>query len=249
MRTKIVLAVSFLLLAALLVGCGSVALAQPAGAGSAQSDQANPRTMSVNGTGKVYLIPDIAYVSIGVHSEGKNASEVVSANNEQADKVKDSLKSAGVDVKDIQTTNFSIYPQPKYDANGQPTGEIVYIVDNTVYVTVRDIAEVGAILDAAVKSGANTIYGIQFDVSEKDEAISQAREEAVKNAQKVADELATAAGVTLGPVLNISSYSWVPVPLYDGKGGGAAVAEAINVPVSPGQMVLTVDVSMVYEIR
>jgi uncharacterized protein len=249
MRNKLFFFTLLILLAGLLSACGSVAYAGNAGAPAAQSDQPPLRTLSVNGTGRIYLVPDIAYVSIGVHTEGSNASEVVAANNQQSEKVKNSLKAAGIDIKDIQTTNFSIYPQPKYDDKGQATGEVTYVVDNTVYVTVRDISKVGAILDAAVKAGANSIYGIQFDVADKSEALSQARAEAVKDAQRTADELATAAGVTLGAVQTISSYSSVPQPIYDGRGGGMAVAEAVNIPVSPGQMVLTVDVSMIYEIR
>lgn len=249
MRNKFFFFTLLLLLAGLLSACGGVAYARDDGASASQIDQPPLRTLSVNGTGKVYLVPDIAYISIGVHTEGKNASEAVATNNEQSEKVKNSLKAAGIDVKDIQTTNFSIYPQPKYDSSGQPTGEIIYVVDNTVYVTVRDISKVGAILDAAVKAGANNIYGIQFDVADKSEALSEARDQAVKDAQKTAQELAQAAGVNLGPIQTISSYSNMPVPVYDGRGGGLATTEAINVPVSPGQMVLTVDVSMVYEIK
>jgi uncharacterized protein len=241
MRTKIFLLMSVLVVASLITGCAGVA--------AAQTEQPFPRTMNVNGTGKVYLVPDIAYINIGVHTENKNASEAVAANTAQTEKVIASLKAAGVDAKDVQTTNFSIYPQQKYDNNGQPTGEIVYMVDNTVAITVRDIEKLGELLDAAVKAGANNIYGITFDVSDKEAALAQARADAVANAQQIAKELADASGVTLGQVITISSYGGTPVPVYEGKGGGMASAEAASVPVSPGQMVLTVDVAMVYEIR
>jgi hypothetical protein len=241
MRTKIFLLMLVLVVASLVTGCAGVA--------AAQTEQPTPRTMNVNGTGKVYLVPDIAYINIGVHTENKNASEAVSANTAQTEKVIASLKAAGVDAKDIQTTNFSIYPQQKYDTNGQPTGEIIYMVDNTVAITVRDISKLGELLDAAVKAGANNIYGITFDVSDKEAALSQARADAVANAQQIAKELADASGVTLGQVMTISSYGGTPVPIFEGKGGGMASAEAASVPVSPGQMVLTVDVAMVYEIR
>jgi hypothetical protein len=241
MRTKISLLLLVFLIASLVTSCAGVA--------AAQSEQSASRTMNVNGTGKVYLVPDIAYINIGVHTENKNASEAVEANTAQAQKVVDSLKAAGVEEKDIQTTNFSIYPQQKYDPNGQPTGEIIYMVDNTVAITVRDIAKLGKLLDVAVKAGANNIYGITFDISDKEAALSQARELAVEDAQQIATELADASGVTLGQILTISSFGGIPVPIYEGKGGSMVAAEAANVPVSPGQMVLTVDVTMVYEIR
>jgi len=247
MKTKLIFLFSIFLLAGLLTACGTPALARSAGDLSAQTDQPPMRTMNVTGTGKVYLTPDIVYINVGVHTEGPNAAEAVAQNNSQAAKLKSSLIASGVAEKDIQTTNFSIYPQQKFDDKGQPTGEITYMVDNTVAITVRDTSKVGDVLDAAVKAGANNIFGIQFDVEDKSEAMSQAREAAVKNAETVANELATAAGVTLGPIQTISSYGGAPVPIYEGKGGGMAAAS--NVPVSPGQMVLTVDVSMVYEIR
>lgn len=249
MRNKYFLFTLMILLAGLLSACGGIAYARYPEAPVTQADQQPLRTLSVNGTGRVYLVPDIAYISIGVHTEGKNAAEVVANNAELSEKVKNALKAAGIDVKDMQTTNFSIYPQAKYDDQGQPTGVITYVVDNTVYVTVREIDEVGVILDTAVKAGANNIYGIQFDVADKNKALSEARIQAVQDAQKTADELAQASGVTLGAVQTISSYNSPPVPVYDARGGGMAVEQAANVPVSPGQMVLTVDVSVVYEIR
>lgn len=250
MRNKFFYMIGIVLLVGLLAGIAGVAFAKnPAQTGSG-TEQPPMRTMNVNGTGKAYLTPDIAYINIGVQTENKDASEAVASNNTQVMKVTAALKAAGVAEKDIQTTNFSIYPQPKYDDKGQPTGEITYVVQNTVSVTVRDLTKIGDILDAAVKAGANNIYGIQFDVLDKSAALTLAREEAVKNAQVAANDLAKASGVTLGPIQNISSYGGgSPVYLSEGKGGGMAVAEAASVPVSAGQMVLTVDVNIVYEIR
>jgi len=250
MRKKLFYIIGICLTAVLLAGIAGVAFARNPGQAASGTDQPPLRTMNVNGTGKAYLTPDIAYINIGVQTEKKDASEAVASNNTQVQKVTTALKAAGVDEKDIQTTNFSIYPQPKFDDKGQPTGEITYVVQNTVSVTVRDIAKIGDILDSAVKAGANNIYGIQFDVSDKNEALTLAREQAVKNAEKAANDLAKASGVTLGAVQTISSYGGgPPVYLSEGKGGGMAVAVAASVPVSSGQMVLSVDVNIVYEIR
>lgn len=132
---------------------------------------------------------------------------------------------------------------------GKPSGEITYVVENTVYVTVRNLENIGKLLDAAVSAGANQIYGIQFDVADKSAALSEARKGAVANAQAVAQELAEAAGVTLGEIQTINIVSGgSPIPVFDNRGGMLA-AEAASVPVSAGQMVLTVDVSLVYAIR
>lgn len=249
MRTKTYLVVSLMILAALLAGYAGVAFAQT-DAPAAQGEETKvTRTLTVTGSGKVYLTPDIAYITIGVHTEGENAAETVASNNAQAQKVIDALKAQGIDDKDIQTTNFSIYPQQEYDNEGKPTGKIKYIVDNSVFVTVRDIANVGDVLDATVSAGANSISGIQFDVADKTAALSEARKAAVNDARVKADELAEAAGVTVGAVQTISEYtSGGAQPMYDIR-AAAPMAEAASVPVQAGQMLLTVEVNIVYEIR
>lgn len=246
MRNKLTL-ITVLALIAILATVGAAA----AQGSTEATTGAVTRTISVNGTGKVYLNPDIAYVTIGVHTENKDAAQAVAQNNAQSVKVKEALTGMGVDAKDIQTSNFSIYPQQQYDQTGKPTGEINYVVDNQLYVTVRDLETIGDLLDTVVKAGANSIYGIQFDVADRSKAQSEARKLAVADAQAQAEELADAAGVTLGPVQTISTASiQTPVPLYEkGMGGGAAVAAPSTVPVSAGQMVLQADVYMVFAIQ
>ena len=206
-----------------------------------------PRTLNVTGSGKTFIVPDIATISIGVHTEGKDAAEAVASNNAQAQKVAQALQGMGVDGKDIQTSNFSIFPQQQFDDTGKVIGTI-YVVDNTVYVTVRQLDKLGELLNVVVDTGANSIYGIQFDVENKQPALSDARKAAVENAQAQAEELAQAAGVTLGEVQSFNAFGGFPVPVFEGKGGGGQ-ALAAEVPVSPGQLTLTVEVSIVYEIK
>jgi len=210
-----------------------------------------PHTLNVNGAGQVFLTPDVAYIYIGVHTENESAAIAVSENTDRATAVAQALQDFGVDPKDIRTTNFSIYPYQNYGMDGMPTGTI-YAVDNTVYVTVRDLAQLGELLDAVVQAGANTINSITFDVSDRSAALSEARTAAVENAVAIAEELADAAGVELGDVINISFYDAIPYPVYDtfaGKGGGGGAPMEAAVPVNPGQMSLTVTVSITYEIK
>lgn len=269
MRNKLFLIIVSVMLVVALSACGPVASALsasniqaggPSNAAPAQSastpqqavtQSASPaiRSLSVTGEGRATLTPDMAYVNIGVHTENADVGEALAANEALALKVADAIKSMGVDAKDIQTTNFNIYPQQQYGPNGQIT-DTKYVVENTVYVTLRDLSKLGDLLDTAVHAGANNIYGVQFDVADKSAALSQARKEAIKNAHDQAVELAAAAGVSLGQVYSInSSASSAPIPMY-GKGmGGGDASVAAAVPVSPGQMILTLDVSIVYEIQ
>lgn len=231
------IAVVMLVLASLLSACGAVA------------SPAAMRTLNVNGVGTVSLTPDIAYIYLGVHSEDSSASEAVSSNNAQTQKVIDALKKLGIDEKDIRTTNFSIWPSAQYSPEGIQTGT-TYMVDNTVYVTIRDLSKLGDLLDNVLAAGANTVNSIQFDVADKTEALKQARDEAVENAQVQAQELADVAGLTLGNVQNIGFYDSIPSPAYEGgKGGGGGMAADVSVPIQPGQLTLTVTVSMTYEIK
>ena len=209
-----------------------------------------PRTLSINGNGTISIEPDTATINIGVQSEGVDAQEVVASNNKQSQALIDALTSAGVAENDIQTSNFRIYPRQEYDAQGQPTGEITYVVSNTVSVTVRDLENVGSVLDAAVKAGANNIFGIQFDIEDREAAQQQAMTAAMTNAQARAEVLAEAAGVELADILSLQTYLGGSRPIPYGSGYDMAVQEAaMSVPVSPGEMQIMVDVNVIYEIR
>jgi len=206
-----------------------------------------PRTISVNGSGIITLKPDIAYINIGVRSEGKNAEETVASNNTASQNLFQALAQAGIAENDIQTSNFSISPRQDYGSDGEIVG-ITYIVDNTVAVTVRDLNSVGAVLDAAVGAGANSISGIRFDVEDREAAQQQAMEAAVDNARTRAEVLAGAANVQLGAVISIQSYLGGATPIAYEKSQVMADTAA-SVPVSTGEMQISVDVSVVYEIQ
>jgi uncharacterized protein YggE len=241
MRTKI-LVFTVLAFALILSACGPATINQAAAPVN--------RTLSVNGMGTTYLTPDIAYINIGVHTEGPAASEAVDANKTQTNAVLDALKKAGVEDKDLRTTNFSIYPSQQYGPDGSVTGTI-YMVDNTVYVTVRDLDGLGSLLDDTIAAGANSINSIQFDAADKTAAVTEARAKAVKDAEAQAKELADASGVTLGEIQNISSYDSSPIyPMAEGKGGGGgALAASAPVSIQPGQLTITVSVSATYGIK
>ena len=105
MRTKILFVTLILVAATLLSSC----------AGVAPNPTAQPHTLNVNGSAQVMLTPDIAYISIGVHTENPEATQAVTANNSKSQAVIDALTGQGVDAKDIRTTNFSIYPMDQYN--------------------------------------------------------------------------------------------------------------------------------------
>lgn len=241
MRNKFLFVSLFMVLAVLLSACGSAVMP---GAASA------PRTISVSGSGQVSLKPDLAYIYIGVSTENESAADAVAKNNADTQRLIDALKAAGIADADIRTSNFSIWQNTPYGMDGQP-GKPVYRVDNTVYVTARDLSKLGDLLDAAVRAGANNINSIQFDVADKTKALTDARKAAVDAAKKQAAELAEAAGVKLGDIQGIQYYDSAPVMYAEAKGlgGGGADLAAVAVPINPGQMQITATVTINFEIR
>jgi uncharacterized protein YggE len=238
MRTKLSIFTLVLILTLVLSACGTTA--------------EQPRTLNVSGNGLVSLTPDIAYIYVGVHTDDPNLSTAVSKNNAQAQALVDALKKAGVAGKDIQTSNFSVYTNnnqsfDKVTGQATPNGTF-YSVDNTVYVTIRDLSKLGSLLNTVVDAGANSINSISFDVADKSAAMAQARQKAMTNASNLAAELAKTAGVKLGEIQNVTYSDNSPMPYY-GMGGGGASAPNASVPIQPGQTQISVTVSVTYTIK
>lgn len=232
-----------ILVSILIVGSLAACSTTPAVVGSAPI----VRTLSSSGTGEVYLVPDVAYIYVGVRADADDVSTALDNNNAQANAVAQALKDLDVEAKDIQTTSFNVYPMQDYGMDGTISRNY-YVVENTVYITVRDLSKLGTLLDAVVKSGANTINSISFDVQDKAEAMVQARDMAIANAIAEAESIAKASGVKLGNLQYVSAYTNnVPMPTYDGKGG--SMSAAVNVPISAGQLVISASASMTYEIN
>lgn len=211
------------------------------------STNPNVPTLSATGHGEVYIAPDLAYINIGVHTEDTSVSAALTANSDQAKAVADALTALGVEAKDIQTSNFSVYPMSTYGPDGNVSGKY-YAVDNTVYVTVRDLSKLGTLLDSVVSSGANSINSISFDIENKDAALAQARDLAIANAKSEAEGIAKAADIQLAGLQNISISSSSNGTVYEGKGGNYAAA-ASSVPVSAGQLLIAVDAYLTYAIK
>jgi len=212
-----------------------------------QNSETLSRNMMVGGTGQVTLNPDVAYVYIGVQSQSEDVASSLSENNENAQAISAALSELGIAAEDIQTSSFNIYPQQQYGPEGQITSTL-YVVNNTVYVTVRDLQLLGQLLDVVVRNGANSINGITFDVLDKSSAVSEARRLAIESARSQAEEMAAVAGVTLGELQHMSVYASQPVvPIYEARGGVAA--DASQIPLSAGQIVIRIEVSATYFIH
>jgi uncharacterized protein len=207
------------------------------------------RTISISGHGEVMVVPDVAVVSVGVTTQGNNAREALDVNTKSMASLLDTLKKAGVDARDMTTSNFSVGPRLDYGSNnGQPPKVLGYDVNNMVTITVRKIDELGELLDVAVSTGSNTINGISFSVAKPDAMLTEARKAAVIDARSKAETYAAAGGFKLGNIVSISEgAAYQPPQPYLAKAARAAPAEAV--PIAQGEQALSVDVSITYEIQ
>ncbi len=206
-----------------------------------------PATISVNGVGTASATPDVAYIQIGVEAINSDPAAAVKENTDKMTAVIAALKEQGIPAEDIQTVNYSMAVETIVDRDGQPTGETRYHVTNQVRIKVTDLSKAGGVLTAALEAGANTVGGIEFSVQDPVALQTQARNKAIADAQAKATQLATGFGAKLGPVHNVNEYSGPasPAPRYDasaGIGGGG------QVPVSPGQFTVTVEVQATFDI-
>ena len=213
-------------------------------------------SMQITGHGEVMAAPDTAIVTSGVTSQGTTAKEALDANNADMQKLIDTLKAAGIDAVDIQTSGFSVSPNYVYsdarDANGYqlPPKITGYTVYNGVTVVVRDLTSLGAVLDQAVTVGANQISGVSFSVDDPRELYNEARKLAFGDAREKAELYAEAAGVELGAlslVSELTGSNQPPMP-YAFKAEAAAADRAI-VPVEVGQLTFSIDVNVSWDLE
>jgi uncharacterized protein YggE len=231
------------LMATTLFAASHPASAQDATPATATS----PATVSVSGVGIVTTTPDTASVQLGVTLTAPNLADAQSQASTQMQAVIDALTAAGVEEKNIQTSSYYVTVLQNYDSSGNPTEVSNFQVQNIVNVVVRDIANVGPVLDGAVAAGANTVYGVNFYLEDDSAATSEARTLAVQDAQKRAQELAEAAGMTLGPIVSITE-GYSAGPMYGRGGAGMAAESAAPAPIQVGTTTIQVDVTVVYQL-
>lgn len=207
-----------------------------------------PRTITVVGTGKVRVEPDIARVTIGVDVARPTVREASDANKEIVDQVIAAIKGAGVADKDVQTNGFSVYAE-RYGTSGPlPEDEITYRVTNNVAVVVRDLSTVSSVLEAAIDAGANNIYGIEFALSDPTAYETDAMAKAVDSANAKAAQLAKLTGVTLGEIVSVSEVVGVN-PLYLGANQAVGMGGGGGPTVQPGMLELSLQLQVVYAIE
>ena len=222
-----------------LAGCGETTnITTPAGAAA--------NTVTASGAGTTQAVPDTAEMSFGVTTLSANAKLALDEAAKSAAQIASALKKQGIADEDIQTQDVSVYPQT-VDQDGKQviTG---YQASLSVRVKVRDIAKLGEVISAANAAGANNVSGPTFTIDDPAPARAKAIDEAVADARKSAEAMAKAAGKSVGEVLSMSSsdVGMVPGPMFSTSDMAGA---AKSVPIEPGQLDITANVVVVFELK
>ncbi len=217
-----------------------------------QVDISKIRTINMSAEGKVSATPDTASLSFSVVTAGSAADVVQQINDQKMTGVIAFLKTFGIADKDIQTSNYNLYPQYDYSspAPGKTQQIIGYTLNQNITVKVRKLGQAGQIISGLTGKGVNQIDSLTYSIDDPDALKAQARDQAVSRAKAKAQELANTLGVKLGKVVNFSEGSSSPFPYAAnvqsmGMGGGGGGAS----PVQAGSQDVTVDVSVTFELQ
>ncbi len=220
-------------------------------------------TISVSGDGEVFAVPDRATFSVTIQEQAKDVATAQTAATKKNNDIIAYLKDAGVDAKDIQTTDYSVNPQYEY-TNGvctsgycQPGKQTLtgFQVTQTLAVKVKDTTKAGDLLSGVGSRGASSVSGLSFTIDDQDQLEADARDKAITDAKTKADKLAASLGVSIVRVVGFSENT--AQPYYYARGGvaldaysnktEAAVAPSPELPT--GQNKITSNVNITYEIR
>jgi uncharacterized protein YggE len=205
----------------------------------------------VSGTGKVYAVPDIAELTLGIEAQAATVAEAQSKATEAMNNVVNALKASGVKEEDIQTQYYNITEVTKWNDKDGESVIIGYKVTNTVVAKVKEVDKAGEVIDAVVAAGGDytRINGINFTVEDPNIYYAQAREKAITYAKAKAEQMATLTGVKLGKVTYISENTYMPSGNYISNRLEAAAPAIDTTSISPGQLEITTTVQIAYSIE
>ena len=203
-------------------------------------------TLNLAAYGETQAAPDIATISLGVTTQDRTAGQALGDNATRMNQVMSALKAAGIAAKDIRTSGLNLNAQYAYD-QGQAPRLTGYQAVNQVTITVRNLARLGAAVDATVGAGANQVNGISFGLADATAAENVARESAVRALQAKADLYAKATGYRVSRLVSLSEGGGEgprpPVPMM-----AMARLQKAETAVSPGELTVRVDISALYEL-
>ncbi|WP_237058607.1 SIMPL domain-containing protein [Microbulbifer sediminum] len=220
-----------------------------AGCGNGGEGKPSGTLVSISARGEASKVPDVADISAGVVTEAAESQRAMQANAEQMEKLIKAIEKTGIDKKDVQTSGISLTPRYTSRPNSEgPNRQITgYMARNTVRITVREIDDLGNVLDSMAEAGANNIYGPSFSIGEPEPLLAEARGKALEQARERAASYAESLGMKVARIVSISEGGNVgaPRPMMRAE---MASADA-RTPVAPGETTVSVNLELVFELQ
>jgi len=230
----------------------ALALLLAAPPASLAGEEPGPRTVNVSGSGEVSAEPDLAHVTLGIEARRPVMAEARTEVTATLERVLRLTRDLGIDPKHVNATRLQV--QPEYSWNEQDRKRVLlgYLVSRQVQVELRDLEQLGPLLERAVDVGVNQVSDPVLDSSRRKDLEREAMGRAVEDARLNAEALARAAGMRLGPVRTMSgSTAGPPVPMYR---HGVVMSEAAAAPppaeetYQPGQLKFGASVNVEYDL-
>src|SRR3954447_9714826 len=236
------------LLAALLLGAASFPTVAVAQQTPNITQTITGARLDISATGEVTRVPDVAIISAGVVSRSATATGALQDAADRMQRVLTALKRAGVEDRDVQTSNISLNPEYRYVEN-QPPQLTGYTASNQLTIRFRDIRNSGKILDALVSQGANQINGPSLTIDKPEPALDEARARAVSAGRARAELYARSLGMRIVRMVSVSESGGYaappPMPMY----ARAEIAQAADTKIVPGEQKLQVTLAMTFELQ
>jgi hypothetical protein len=202
--------------------------------------------ITVTGSGQVEGTPDTASFGIGVNTTASSAVGALEQNNRQVSSLEHSLEQSGVVAKDIQTSWLNL--STNTNNSGDVTG---FSADDELNVTMHNLSNLGEALDSAVHATGNgvTLDGISFSISNQSGLLAAARAQAMLSARTEASQLAAGGGLTLGSIVKVTDQENASSNVEYYANAALAAQTASRVPVQAGQQQISVQVTVVYQLK
>jgi uncharacterized protein YggE len=220
----------------------------PLAAHAADTDR--PRTVSVSGSAEVAAEPDMAHVTLGVEARKPTMSEARTAVAATVDRVLALTRDLRIDPKLVNATRVQVQPEYSWNEKDRKRVLLGYLVSRQVQVELRDLEQLGPLLERAVDAGVNQVNDPVLDSSRRKSLEREAMAKAVEDARLSAETLARAAGAKLGAVRTLNgSTSTPPMPMY--RRGAVMADAAMAAPeetYQPGEMKFSAVVGAEYDL-
>ena len=189
------------------------------------------------GTGTVTMRPDRGSISFQTHGTGATLAQAENQASAAMRAVIRRMQADGVARADLQTTQVSGGPRPRQ-------GD--YAADQSLTVTVRDVARTGRLLADGTAAGATSTSGVDFSIAEQHRAYDQALAAAVRDARAKADAAAAVAGLHVSAVVSVDETQPQPIYYATASAGAAVERPVAPVPVQPGTQQVSAQATVVF---